>query len=193
MSNATSKDFVLTEYAKNLIEFKARQLSQRWGFGQSDREELQQELWLAVVSQADRFDPDRASLDTYIDRVVNSAVAMILRSRDRKKRAGGIDAVSLDAAISDDGKQPMASMISEDSHYRRLGTQRRDDIVDKELAEAISDARAKMPPEADDVCHRVMNGSVSSAASDLKTSRRQVRNSLATARQFFEESGLGPN
>src|SRR5690606_18928212 len=113
MSNAQSKEFILTEYAQNLIEFKARQLSRRWDFSQSDREEIQQELWLAVVDQAERFDSERASLDTFIDRVVNTAVRGILRNRERQKRANGFQAVSLDAVYQDDGrsKQSLAAEL----------------------------------------------------------------------------------
>ena len=192
MSNAHGKEFILTDYAKNLIEFKARQLSRRRGMGQADREEIQQELWLAVVNQADHFDPARASLDTFIDRVVNTAVAMILRDRERQKRANGFQAVSLDAVSKDDdrSKQPLAAKITEDDHHRRLGTERRDECADREQAEAVATALGHMPPEVNNVCRRVMGGSISSAADELKTSRRQIRKSLAEARPHVESAGI---
>lgn len=193
MSNAHGKEFVLTDYAKNLIEFKARQLSRRREFGKADREEIQQELWLAVVSQADRFDPERASLDTFIDRVVNTAVAMILRDRERQKRANGFRTQSLDVGgeEGDSSKTRLAAKITEDDHHRRLGTERRDEIADREQAEAVAAALSHMPPEVNEVCRRVMGGSISSAAEELNTSRRQIRNSLAAARPHLEAAGVG--
>ena len=75
MSSHQGKEFVLTEYAKNLIGFKSRQLSLRRDFCRSDREEIQQELWLAVVGQADRFDPSRASLDSRRRRALSSTAS----------------------------------------------------------------------------------------------------------------------
>jgi RNA polymerase sigma factor (sigma-70 family) len=192
MSNGHGKEFILTAYAKTLIEFKARQLSRRRGLGQADRDEIQQELWLAVVNQADRFDPARASLDTFIDRVVNTAVAMILRDRERQKRASGFQAMSLDAVSKDDGrsKLTLAAKITEEDLHRRQGAEPRDEIADREQAEALAAALRLMPPEVNDVCRRVMGGSISSAAEELKTSRRQIRNSLAVARPHLEAAGI---
>lgn len=190
MSSHQGKEFVLTDYAKNLIEFKARQLSQRRDFCRSDREEIQQELWLAVVGQADRFDPERASLDTFIDRVVNTAVAMILRDRDRHVRANGFRTQSLDDIAHDGSRQLLAAKITEEDLARRLGRERRDEVADRELEEAVAAALPKMPPEVSDVCRRVMGGNISTAATELKTSRRQIRNSLAAAKPVLEEAGL---
>jgi hypothetical protein len=51
MDHAQGKEFVLTDYAKNLIKFKARQLSQRQDFQSAEPEDLQQELWLALVKR----------------------------------------------------------------------------------------------------------------------------------------------
>jgi transcriptional antiterminator len=36
-----------------------------------------------------------------------------------------------------------------------------------------------------------MGGSISTAAAELKTTRRQIRNSLAVAKSFVESAGLG--
>lgn len=191
MSYAHGKEFILTHYAKNLIEFKALQLSRRKEFVRSDREEIQQDLWQAVVKQADRFDPTRASLDTFIDRVVNTAAAMILRDRRRQKRANGFQTVSLDAAAGDgDSIQPLSAQLTEDDLCRRTGNESRSERVILERERAIASALAEMPPDVRDVCRRVMGGSISSAASDLETSRRQIRKALAAAKPFVEKSGI---
>ena len=190
MSSTQGKEFVLTDYAQKLIEFKARQLSRRPGAGRPDRDEIRQELWLAVINQADRFDPSRASLDTFIDRVVNSAAAVIVRGQERRKRANGLHLVSLDVPDGDDrSNQPRGAKLSDDDQCRRLGTQRRDAVADREQAEAVASALSHMPPEVSDVCRRVMGSSILSAAKELGTSRRQVRNALAAAEPFLAEAG----
>jgi RNA polymerase sigma factor (sigma-70 family) len=192
MSSESGKELVLTPYAKTLVRVKARQLSRRLDFGRSEREEIQQELWLAVISQADNFDPERGSLDTFIDRVVKTAAAMMVRDRERQKRAEGFHASSLDMAAegSEDSEVTLAEQLTEDDHYRRLGTERPDPQAEREQAEAIEAALCSMPPEMGAICRRVMQGSALSAANELQTSRRQVRKALVAAREFLESAGI---
>lgn len=104
----------------------ARRLSQRKGFTRSDEEDVQQELWLILLREAKRFDPERASLHTFIDRVVRAAGGMIARRRRRQKRAAGGHVVSLDQRdLSEDGEAgtSLSHQISEADLARtaRLG------------------------------------------------------------------------
>jgi len=116
---------------------------------------------------------------------------MILRDRQRQKRANGFQTVSLDVTPSDGhGNEPLAAKVSQDDLARRLGIEPADEAELRETAEAVASALAKMPDELRDVCRRVMGGSISSAADDLETSRRQIRNALAAARPFFEQAGV---
>jgi len=80
--------------------------------------------------------------------------------------------------------------VSQDDLARRIGTERTDESERRETAEAVASALAKLPGELQDVCCRVMGGSISAAAEDLETSRRQIRNTLASARPFFEQAGV---
>lgn len=193
MRETRARDAVLTDYAHTLIRFKARQLSRRSGFTRSDQDDLEQDLWTVLLSQAEAFDPDRASIDTFIDRVVNSAVLMILRDRRRQKRANGFHTQSLDAAPQRSGPSSTAagSDLSAEDRCRHRGaapvneSQR---AVDRDAAEHALD---EMPAPLRDVCRRVMGGSISSAARELGRSRRQIRNALFEARAYFERAGFG--
>lgn len=192
MDRGHEKDFVLTDYAKNLIKFKAHQLSRRRGFTPSDQSELQQQLWTSVVQAADQFDPAKSSLNTFIDRVVNSAVAMILRGRRRKKRADGFHAQSLDEPVQQNGHaEPLGASVSDADRGRRTGTVPPDETARREDEEAVAHALQQMPEYIRDVCRRVMGGSISSAARELGTSRRQIRKALAKAQPYVERAGFG--
>jgi RNA polymerase sigma-70 factor (ECF subfamily) len=183
---------VLTDYARSLIRFKARQLSRRAGFSRSDRDDLEQDLWAALLAQADRFDPSRACLNTFADRVVNSAAAMILRDRQRQKRADGLQAQSLNAPLGRDGQpETLGCGLSEADHRRRIGTEPPDEAGRRDDADAVRHALASMAPHVADVCRRVLGGSISSAAQELGTSRRQIRKALDAARPFLERAGYG--
>jgi len=194
MDQAQGKEFVLTDYAKSLIKFKARQLSRRQDFQPVELEDIQQELWLALVKAAEQFDPAKASLDTFIDRVVNTAVAMLVRARQRRKRGNGFAVQSLDQELApaSETPEPLAAAVSADDLSRRTGAVRHDEAVCREDTEAVEHALAQMPEEMRNLCRRLMGGTVASVARDLGISRRQVRKIIGSARPFFEWAGFGP-
>lgn len=186
------KDVVITDYTKALIQAEAGQLCRRKEFSPSEREDIEQELWLAVLQQAERFDPARASLDTFLERVVSRAVAFLLRSRTRRKRAGGVLPLSLesDFTTTGEGLKPLSDTISSEDVARWLGTQSVDPMARMEQTEAIDSALARMPERLRDICRRLMTGTVASVARELGISRHQVRKVLEEARPYFEEAGL---
>lgn len=193
MRTARAQDAVLTDYAHMLIRFKARQLSRKSGFTCSDLDDLEQDLWAVLISQAESFDPERASIDTFIDRVVNSAVLMILRDRSRQKRADGFHTQSIDVPLQSCGASLTAagSDVSVEDRCRYRGAASVNElqcVVDRDAAEHALD---EMPTALRDVCRRVMGGSISSAARQLGRSRRQIRNALSKARVYFERAGFG--
>ena len=192
-SCSQAREAVLTDYAKSLIRFKARQLARRIGFSRSDEDDLEQELWLSLIDKAGHFDPQRASLDTFIDRVVNTSIRMILRDRRRQKRANGFRATSLGRMISQKGRrpEPLGATLSEADRCRHTGSVPNDDVARKERDDAVDHALEAMPEDLRDVCRRVMGGSISSAARELGTSRRQIRNALAESRLWLERAGFG--
>lgn len=194
MDHAQGKEFIFTNYAKSLIKFKARQLSRRHDFQPAELEDLQQELWLALVKAAEQFDPAKASLDTFIDRVVNTAVAMLVRARQRCKRGNGFAVQSLDQELapSSDTPEPLAATVSADDLARRTGTKPADKAARREDAEAVEHALAQMPEEIRNLCRRLMGGTVASVARELGISRRQVRKVISKARPFFERAGFDP-
>jgi RNA polymerase sigma-70 factor (ECF subfamily) len=194
MNHGQRKEFVLTDYAKSLIRFKARQLSRRRDFQPAHPEDLEQELWLALVKAAEQFDPAKASLDTFIDRVVNTAVATLVRACQRRKRGNGLMLQSLDGELepASGTSEPLATAISVDDLARRTGAVPRDETLVREDAEAVEHALAQMPEEMRDLCRRLMGGTVASVARELGVSRRQVRKIIRAARPFFERAGFDP-
>ena len=193
MKSANAQSVVFTEYAKSCVRVKARQLSRRSEFSRSDEDDLQQDMWLTLLKEAHRFDPQRASLNTFVDRVVNSAAGMILRRPYRQKRSPGQKAVSLDrtkVAMDGEAKRPLSQLISVADLARRTGATRSDEAARHDDAEAFAHAVDAMPDDVRDVCRQVMGGSISSAARELGISRRQIREALQAARPYFERAGL---
>ena len=180
-----------TPYARNLVRFKARMLSRRPGLLEFDLKDLQHDLWVAVFEQASRFNPDRASANTFVNRVVKSAVRALLRDHSRKKRFEGRHSLTIDLLVKEDNHiEPFANTIGEAERCRHQHSSFVDDATRAEDAEALEAAFESMDPKTVRVCRALMNGSISSAARDLGTSRRQIRNAIAEAREHLQEAGF---
>lgn len=192
MGPARTPGAVLTAYARIVINSKARQLSRRSGFSRSDEEDLVQELTLRLLEKEHLYDPARgATLDTFADRVITSAVKMILRDRRRLKRAAGFTAVSLESTtVIVDGRPVYLTEAVGDADLARVTLAKRhgpDPAAD--LAELLDG----LPSELVDIAHRLQDGTVASVARDLGTSRRQVYAAMARIRQHFQDTGLAPD
>lgn len=92
----THTRITLDEYTTTLIRLKARQLSSRYGFNKSDREDIQQELTLALLTRLDDFDPRRGRPATFVRMVVNRRAASLIRqrrtcSRDFRRNVHALD------------------------------------------------------------------------------------------------------
>lgn len=189
MGSADAQNAVFNEYAKSCIRVMARRLSQQKGFTRFDEEDLQQDLWLVLLREAKRFDPERASLHTFIDRVVRAAGGMIARRRHRQKRAAGGRIVSLEQQeLSEDGEtgSSLSHRISEADLARRIGVVRRTAASEQEFANALD----SMPQKIRDVCLLVMDGTITSAARELGWPRSQACKALALARRYFVRAGI---
>jgi RNA polymerase sigma factor (sigma-70 family) len=188
-----SKDF-LNDYARTLIRVKARQLSRRKDFNDCQAEDIQQDLILHILTKLDRFDPKRASLNTFLATVVNSAVAMMIRSRSRIKRNGGdgVETTSLDQVVdlSDGTAKPIGATLSEADAKRRRGGRF---LSDEELVELRTDVESvllNLPENLQRVCHLLMTQSRPEALRQSKLTHRQFATAIRQIREQFTKSGL---
>lgn len=189
MCDRVSPDSILTPYAKRLIRSKARELAHTTGFRRHEAEDLEQELWTALVMQVENYDATRASLNTFINRVVNTTVAILVRERHRSKRSLAVHALSIDQ-ISPRQRCAARTSLTETDDRRRSPRSSEDVLLAIETDEAFQRGLNSLPSAIKQVCHRVMSGAELSAARELGTSRRQVRKSLAEARSFFRKAGF---
>ncbi len=172
-------------YASGLIKFKARQLSRRSGFSRTDRADLEQELWTDLVGRLPRYDPGKASLNTFIARVVDRKVASILRYHLAAMRSPARNEASLNEPVLDcDGRVVERHQTTPEAAgtYQRIHDLRRD----------LAEVRASLPT---DILRAVMDaiglgGTVNSIAEDMGLSRRTVERHVSDLRRIFEDAGL---
>jgi DNA-directed RNA polymerase specialized sigma24 family protein len=183
-----------TPYIQTLLTLKAWQLSRQPRFLGREQADLRQDLSVFVLRQAHQFDPSRASAQTFISRVVDSAFAMMVRARRRVKRAEGFRAISLEGTFvgGDRGghSETLLDIIQEEDLRRRYGGRTSDDPQRTDLALDVSAAMAGLSPEHRRVALCLCDAAPAAVARQLGISRRQVRKAIRAIREHFENAGL---
>ncbi len=192
MGDESLRSAVLGAEAQRIIRTKARQLIRTPWFATSEREDVQQELTLHVLRHIEKFDSKKGRLAAFIQQIVESHSAMLLRDRKRAKRAPGFYARSIETlreGVTDDPVSGSGA-VSEADARRRLGLPDADSQESLELRAAIARVIAGLPSDLADVWDRLVRGNVASTARELGISRRQVRNALEEIRRRFAAAGL---
>jgi RNA polymerase sigma factor (sigma-70 family) len=192
MDRAPRSENILSTYVTALIRVKARQLVRSGQFPRSDEEDLRQELTLRLLQRARRYDPTRAALNTFAERVVCSLVATLLREQRRQKSSIQRSTVSIEfqCDCSDEGATPLRELLHDADQQRRTGAAVADPLGAAERAEAIHSVVADLPPELRAICQRLMRATATETARELGISRHQVQKAIATLRDRFTATGL---
>ena len=92
--------------AERLITQKARKLTLRRGFAQSDLDDICQELRLHLHKRAERFDPAKATWDQFVSFILDKRICSLERYRLAKKRSPRREFYSLNENVRDfDGRE----------------------------------------------------------------------------------------
>jgi len=188
-----SKDRIVSSaYAQSLIRIKARQLCRRADFSISDMEDLHQEMRRYLLKVADRFNPDRASLETFIACAIESCVAMILRNRRRKKRQIDLECISLESTefTTDTGPTCLWSILSAHDQSRRTGNLPDDPIETLDLRDAVTHVLDQLTDDDRTIAWSVIKHGKAGAARRHGVSRYQINQALRRMRAYFEDAGL---
>ncbi len=180
-------------YAAHLIKFKARQLVGRVGFTESDREDLEQEMTEDLLRRLPKFDPRKASLHTFVARIVDHKIANLIRYQRQEKRDHRRRAFSLDEFI-DDGEGHSISRvetISQDEHDLRAGKYTGPASEREDMRVDVWSVISELPPDLQAVAKLLMTHSITETARELGLHRDTIhRDRMVRLREFFEDGGL---
>jgi RNA polymerase sigma-70 factor, ECF subfamily len=183
-----SKQLGLDSYARNLIRHKARQLIGKYGFTWDDYEDLCQEMILDLLTRLPRFDPGKASLNTFVTRVVNRRVANLIRDRMRAKRDHRREGLSFDEQVEQGdceieegdgaGGQSNGDLLRDcQGHPEADGLDLRLDV---------SRAISSLPPDLKLLAELLLIHSIADAARELGVSRATLyEKGIAPVRRAF--------
>ena len=181
----------IEEYAVKLIQHKAYQLVGNAGFTDSDREDIEQDLLMDLLSRLPDYDPELAERATFITRIVNRRVARILEKRSAWRRDYRLNEFSLNENDwEDDNSVERHENIGEDEYLLRTGKQ---ELPTNELRDLIIDvdrALEILPPEFRDLCERLKTKTVAEVSRDTGVPRSTIYEAIQKVREMFEEAGL---
>lgn len=194
MSHGNQPKDLFNDYARTLIRVKARQLVRRPEFTACEVEDLEQELSLHILTRLDRFDPSRGSINTYFARVVDTAIAMLIRERGRIKRNGGagVEIESLEKMVDQPDGAPtsLGGNLSDADAGHRYQTSHVSDLERSDLRMDVQSVMEELPPELRRMCEQLQRQDKSDVRRISGLSRRKFEAAISLIRDQFSKSGL---
>lgn len=185
------------KYAIKRIHFKARQLLGKYGFTQSDFDDLRQELLLYVLKQMPKFDGDRADVRVFITSVVDRRIANIIDEQEAECRDYRRVERSLDDWVPDDGDggegetwTTRGKTITEDEARAHLCQARRSRQELAELGMDISKVLDRLSPRDRQLCLLLKEHNVSEVSRRIGLSRWSVHQRIKAIRQAFVDAAI---
>jgi RNA polymerase sigma factor (sigma-70 family) len=179
---------VTEEQGKDLLELVRYKV---WKFTrgrqQPDPDDLVQEVVARVLEQLPRFDPGKATLPTFQNRLIERACVDCLR-RERAAKRGHGRVTSLDRRTVNG--HSLHDQIDGDRQKRATGKQTRTERALTELVLDVKTATAKLQPEQQVLCEKVQQMPISEVAKDEHVSRGTVYRRIKPVRETFENLKL---
>ena len=178
--------------AFRIIRRKALQLIGRAGVTRDDREDIEGDLTLHVLEQLAKFDPSRGKIGAFVNRVVENKAADLIDSRCAARRDYRHDLCSLSDPIQngEDTTVSIEDIVDQDAVRSQRGHSELS--LEEQVARKIDLERAlaRLSPELQDLCRRLMRATVSEVAAALGVPRTTLYGPLKRIRETFEEAGL---
>jgi hypothetical protein len=185
------REALTSDYVKRLIQVKSRQLRRRPEFGGAEILEIQQDLALHVLRRAHNYDPARGAVVTFIDRVVDSAAAMLCRERKRFKTGTGLCIQSLEGSeLQAEGRPASLLDLLTPCDVRRHRGAAPNEERQAELAAEVPGILARMTPQQREIAIRLMGAGKKATARDLGFSWRRVHQATTVIRERLERAGF---
>lgn len=183
----------LTPEMVRLIKNKSYTLSGRYGHTPEDREDLEQDMALHILSMLPKHDPERSSLPTFVNRVVDSWCRMLARERGAACRGCGHRARSLDEPACGSGEEWETSgdLIGETDAVTLSGSKSLGCIEAVELRLAVESTIESLPEHLQDICNALKTQTVSEVSASTGIPRTTIASRVKLIRQSFEKAGLG--
>lgn len=182
----------LNKYTMTLVQRKARQLVGKAGYTWDDIADIEQDLIRDLLERLPKYDPSKATINTFADRVVGRRICNLLRHRQTEMRDHRREAFSLNEEIETEaGSVEIIETVSQDEIDLRTGRYNRPAAERAHLEIDLNVVLIGLPPDLRRVADMLRTQSVTEVARDLGIPRRTFREKhLAQLREAFATSRL---
>src|SRR5688500_925796 len=177
-------------FAANYIRRKARQFARQPGFSRTDRDDLQQQLYVRILERLPQFDPRQGCFNAFVKLIVNqfgNNCRRHIRAQIRDRRDDGSLNVLVDG---EEGPIELAQTIGRRELNARLNREERpaDEAID--LSQDLATFLASLPPRLRQVAERLKEFSVGQIARELKVHRSTIYADIRSLRDRFAIAGF---
>ena len=183
-------------YAMTFIQRKAQQLVGKYGVRPYDRPDIEQELYLDLLERLDKFDSEKATLNTFIQRVVENKIADLIRNRCYDKTMAERATVSLSTQIGEDPDTgqviTMADCITNEQYDEFVRNRTLSRLEEQDMAMDLQEFFLTLPEYLRRPCELLMEGRTFDETAQLMGMKFSTfyRQAIEPLRKVFEEANL---
>lgn len=178
--NPPTRNTLIDDYALARIDYRVRQLAERFNLPQDQQEACRHDMVVELLSAFRRFNPDKAKRETFINRVLDLFVKYTTRVRCTHRRRPSDNPIHFDDIAP--GYQPVIN----DPPTGQIDEQGR-----CELRIDMDAAVARMPSRLRRVCRLLMKFDPAEAAKQLGICRQSIYRNIWEIRGYLAGAGLG--
>ena len=175
------------EYAGRIIGHRVRKLLGRAGLTKGDREDLEQQLMCDVLRRLRRFDPSRGAIGTFIARIVERHIAIILRDRRAPIRDYRRNGCSLNDDLTGEDGETVERADAIDAQVNRPGRSEEDR---SQLILDVHQVVDGLPEDLRTLCVRLKAQTVTEISLQTGTPRTTLYDAIRRIRGHFEAAGM---
>lgn len=180
------------EYISRLIKKKARQLTEHHAFTKSDQEDIEQELWLALLQRSGNYDPEKSSFHTFAYKVIQDKISDIIKSNNTLKHLLRLSSSSLDDDVTDFDGDIVArhETIDQNDYMVRTGKLSRSKKELQDLSLDIEQSIAKLPKTIQEFCKNLLFEDVSDISNRTGEPKYKLYRRIGKIRTILEKFDL---
>lgn len=189
---SNQKQHGINEYAARVIRHKAKHLVGTAGFTESDRDDLEQEMMLDVITRLPKFDANRGTPKTFVARIIERKISKLIRHRTSDMRDYRREAFSLNENIEDGdgGCIERGDLVSRESIDPVVASNSRTGVEEMAFLQDLESVLVGLPDHLRRLCEILKTGSISDAAREMGVPRTTLHDHVTKLRSLFEDAGL---
>jgi len=183
-------DKEMVEAARKEAAYTAKRIAGSFGFTYEDREDLEQELNLAVIKKANTLDSARGSIHTFVVAVIKGKSLTELRRRRRKAKREKTILCLHNETVDGDDVVAYHETLDRSVCMNRMGRDETDPILLSDLRHDVEVVLKLFTPKQKRICRLLMETDKKTAAHRMGVSRQTLYREIEAIRQIMSEIGI---